>query len=176
MSARITSTSVIFGDNSSLSSFYGIIPKGVVTFFPQSFTPLGWTLITTQNDKALRVVSGTGGGQGGNRNFSDLFSPVSISSPTTLTGSIGATSLSLSQIGNHSHPTPDGNTVQGGGFNIAAGRGFSIFGSGYTTGNGSGQGLAGLSHGHPFTNQNISYSHTFDFNVNYVDVILAKFN
>lgn len=51
-------------------------PSGTVlgSFF-QPAAPVGWTQITTQNDKALRVVSGVGGGSGG---VHDLSSPPSI--------------------------------------------------------------------------------------------------
>jgi len=41
------------------------IPDGSVMCFFQSAAPTGWTKVTTQNDKVLRVVSGTGGGTGG---------------------------------------------------------------------------------------------------------------
>jgi len=41
------------------------IPDGSVMAFFQSSAPTGWTQVTTQNDKVLRVVSGTGGGTGG---------------------------------------------------------------------------------------------------------------
>jgi len=38
--------------------------------FYQSAAPTGWTKSTAQNDKALRVVSGSGGGTGGSHNLS----------------------------------------------------------------------------------------------------------
>ena len=41
------------------------IPNGSVMAFFQASAPTGWTQVTTQNDKVLRVVSGTGGGTGG---------------------------------------------------------------------------------------------------------------
>lgn len=40
-------------------------PSGTVLLFYQAAAPTGWTKIVTQNDKMLRVVSGTGGGSGG---------------------------------------------------------------------------------------------------------------
>lgn len=173
--ARITSTSVVFGDNSVLSGFYDIMPKGSVTLFYQSFTPLGWTLITNQNDKTLRVVSGAGGGQGGSRNFSELSTPQSATNFTTLTGSIGNTTLSLSQLPVHSHITPIGTRIVGGS-NIGAGRGYQLDSANFTSGDGSGEGLAGGSHGHPFSNQSVTYSYNFNFDVTYVNVLLASFN
>ena len=41
------------------------IPNGSVMVFFQASAPTGWTKVTTQNDKTLRVVSGSGGGTGG---------------------------------------------------------------------------------------------------------------
>jgi hypothetical protein len=42
-----------------------LIPAGTVMVFYQAAAPVGWTQVVTQNDKALRVVSGAGGGSGG---------------------------------------------------------------------------------------------------------------
>ena len=50
-------------------------PSGTVMVFYQSAAPTGWTKSTAQNDKALRVVSGSGGGTGGTH---DLSSPPSL--------------------------------------------------------------------------------------------------
>lgn len=44
---------------------YDRIPVGTVKLFFQAAAPTGWTKLTSQNDKALRVVSGSGGGSGG---------------------------------------------------------------------------------------------------------------
>jgi len=41
------------------------IPNGTVMVFFQASAPTGWTKLTSQNDKTLRVVSGSGGGTGG---------------------------------------------------------------------------------------------------------------
>lgn len=41
------------------------LPAGTVSIFYQAAAPTGWTQLTTQNDKALRVVSGSGGVSGG---------------------------------------------------------------------------------------------------------------
>lgn len=45
-----------------------LIPSGTVMVFYQAAAPTGWTKITTQNDKALRVVSGGTGGSAGGTN------------------------------------------------------------------------------------------------------------
>jgi len=57
------------GNNGGLTwatvSSEDFIPNGSVMVFFQSAAPTGWTKVTTQNDKTLRVVSGNGGGTGG---------------------------------------------------------------------------------------------------------------
>ena len=44
--------------------------SGTKLVFPQASAPTYWTLDTTHNDKALRVVSSSGGGSGGTHDFS----------------------------------------------------------------------------------------------------------
>lgn len=44
--------------------------SGTKMAFFQAAAPTGWTQITTHNDKALRVVSGSGGGSGGSQALS----------------------------------------------------------------------------------------------------------
>lgn len=66
-----------------------LIPSGTIMVFFQSAVPTGWTQNTSHNDKALRVVSGTGGGSGGAVGFAGL----SASSHT----------LTESQIPSHYH-------------------------------------------------------------------------
>lgn len=48
----------------------GEFPSGTKMVFFQAAAPAGWTQVTTHNDKALRVVSGVGGGSGGTHGFS----------------------------------------------------------------------------------------------------------
>ena len=75
------------------------IPSGSVMLFYQASAPTGWTKVSTIDNKALRVVSGTGGGSGGNHNFTTVFSNQSLSvsgsgtaSGTTGSGGNGSTS------------------------------------------------------------------------------------
>jgi len=42
------------------------IPSGTIMMFYQQSAPVGWTKVTTVNDAMLRVVTGNGGGSGGN--------------------------------------------------------------------------------------------------------------
>ena len=49
------------------------IPSGVSILFYEASAPTGWTKVTTQDNKALRVVSGTGRGSGGSASFTSVF-------------------------------------------------------------------------------------------------------
>jgi len=52
----------------------GVIPSGTRMIFYQKAAPTGWTKVTTSVDnKALRVVSGDGGGSGGSNSFTSTF-------------------------------------------------------------------------------------------------------
>ena len=44
---------------------YELLASGTKSVFVQAAAPTGWTKDTGNNDAALRVVSGTGGGTGG---------------------------------------------------------------------------------------------------------------
>jgi hypothetical protein len=77
-----------------------IIPAGTVMLFYQAAAPTGWTQVTTQNNKALRVVSGVGAGTGGSVAFTTAFASQSV---TGTVGTSGATTLTTAQIPSHSH-------------------------------------------------------------------------
>ena len=64
MPATLTANGVTFGDSTQLNSKYGIIPQSKSSVFYQASAPTGWAKSTAHNNKALRVVSGTGGGSG----------------------------------------------------------------------------------------------------------------
>jgi hypothetical protein len=57
-------------------------PAGTVMLFYQAAAPTGWTKLTTQNDKALRVVSGAGGAAGGSNAFSTVMAQSVVGSHT----------------------------------------------------------------------------------------------
>lgn len=89
-------------------------PSGTVMVFYQASAPTGWTKSTTHNDKALRVVSGSGAGSGGTHGLSSPPSTAHTHTQSAHTHSIGAHShghslsaashtLSSSQMPSHRH-------------------------------------------------------------------------
>ena len=96
-----TSSQFLKADGSVDSTTYSAseIPSGSVMLFYQASAPTGWTKVSTQNNKALRVVSGTGGGTGGTNNFTTVFSNQSLSVSGTASGdtnSVNSGSVSIS--------------------------------------------------------------------------------
>jgi hypothetical protein len=77
------------GSGLSLGGF----PPGTLMLFVQTAAPTGWTKSTTHDNKALRVVSGSVT-TGGTQNFTAV-----------LNGTVGATTLTQSQIPSHTHNT-----------------------------------------------------------------------
>jgi hypothetical protein len=96
-----------------------LIPSGTRLLFQQSTAPVGWTKDTTQNNKALRIVSGTTS-SGGSVAFTTAFSSQAVSGTvgnttatniaTTATnqntiagGTVGNTTLTTAQMPSHNH-------------------------------------------------------------------------
>ena len=78
---------------------------GTVLLFYQANAPTGWTKVTTQNNKALRVVSGTGGGTGGSTAFTSVFTsrtPSGSVSGSNSGGSINGQTVTGSVSGSNS--------------------------------------------------------------------------
>lgn len=119
---------------------------GTVMLFNQTAAPTGWTKLLVDNDKALRLTTGTVG-VGGTVAFETAFAPGS--------GTTGSHTLTIPEIPSHSHSylgvVAGGPTSGGGGF-------FGLIVETGVTGGGGG-------HTHPIT-QNLD--------VQFVDVILAS--
>jgi len=112
--AQLKSGSTV-GGNAILTTASSVgFPSGTVMVFHQASAPTGWTKSTTHNDKALRVVSGSGGGSGGSHSVSSPPSTAHThtgpshthSTPNhthshTLSG--GSHTLSTAQMPSHSH-------------------------------------------------------------------------
>ena len=133
---------------------------GTRMLFNQAAAPTGWTKQTDVNDAAVRVVSGSGGGTGGSLAFSTLFV---TGRAVTLSGSVGATTLSTNQIPSHRHTITASNGA-GSIYVYPIGPGdradTNIQYTGYTGGS--------TSHTHA-----LSGSATIALNVKYTDVIVC---
>ena len=149
-------TSSIQTQLNTLSSGKASMPAGTTCLFYQAAAPTGWTKITTQNDKALRVVSGSGGGTGGSVAFTAAFASKSV------TGTVGDTTLTIAQIPPHAHAINIYETEQGAS-GVTQG-GPSYVGAPFSTGYEGG----GQPHTHTFTGTAINLA------VQYIDVIIAS--
>jgi len=76
------------------------IPSGTRMVFYQASAPTGWTKVSTINDRVLRVVSGTGGGTGGNWRISGI--------------SVSGHTLTTSEMPSHTHAKGTLATLNGG--------------------------------------------------------------
>jgi hypothetical protein len=122
----------------------GGLASGTKALFVQTNAPTGWTKDTDQNDKALRIVSGTPG-TGGTSAFSTVFGLTATDAHT----------LTESEIPAHTHGlTRKTNQGSSDFIHPASGGGETAFNSGSTGGSGS-------------------HSHNMDLQVSYLDVIKA---
>ena len=165
-------------------------PSGTRMLFQQTAAPTGWTKDTTQNDKALRVVSGAVS-SGGSVAFSTAFASRGFSGSTsseTVTGTVGSHALTAAQIPSHSHYVASGG---GAGANALSGANYVDFNyfaptsaysyTLYGTSTGADRGLASYSgggEGHTHTFSGGAHAHSFsgsiDMAVQYVDLIIAS--
>ena len=150
-----------YGDGSNLTGIASFA-SGTVMLFQQTNAPTGWTKLTSHNNKALRLVSGTPG-TGGSNTFTTAFN----SSRSTSGGSVSNHTLSVSQIPSHNHTFSINNEYnqlfypnQG---IVARGENKSGIDTYSTSSTGSGS-----SHNHGFSNPSLN------LNVQYVDVIMAS--
>ena len=176
----------------------GLIPSGSIMLFQQTSAPVGWTKLTTQNNKALRVVSGSAG-TGGSTSFTSAFnsnqtvSGTTGGSTVTITGSVGSHTLTISEIPSHSHFTLNSgngfpNQVSANGAltkttNSNGGAGnndYVSFGVSAQANQSPSQSIGG-SGGHTHNVGSLSgashthgFSTTFNQDVQYVDIILAQ--
>lgn len=148
--------------------------SGTRMLFQQTTPPVGWTKITTHNDKALRIVSGTVG-SGGSSPFSTVFGKTATDAKT----------LSTSEIPSHPHGITDQAHVHVvptdlRNDNWAIGTGGPPFGPNTNAAYGSGYRsyTAQASYTGITTTQNAggggSHIHPIDLRVQYVDVIIAE--
>lgn len=140
-----------------------LLPSGTSILFQQTTAPTGWTKVTTHNDKALRVVSGSVS-SGGSVAFSSAFVSQAVS------GSVGSTTLSIDQIPSHSHSFDDYYFAENNGTNWGWGgsnNGMDWDNRGFSYNHNTAAAGGGGSHTHSFTGTAINLA------VQYVDVIIA---
>jgi len=171
----VTATS-FSGSGASLTGIEAFA-SGTVMFFQQTSAPTGWTKSTSHDNKAIRIVSGTVG-TGGNSAFTTAFASytpagnVSVAGSVAMSGNIGSTTLSTSQIPSHSHTT-----------NVGSAQGYwnpyintVPYNGSSNTGNTGGGGSH--NHSHNLSGSLTVNSSTFsgtakDLAVQYVDTIIA---
>jgi hypothetical protein len=129
--------------------------SGTAILFVQTSAPTGWTKSTTHNNKALRVVSGAAS-SGGSVAFTTAFASQSVS------GTVGSTTLSTSQMPSHQHNFTFTIGTSGGQFGLIDSGNTGSSGTPVVTATGGGG-----SHDHSFTGTAINLA------VQYVDVIIA---
>lgn len=190
--ATLTSTGIKFSATDQINTrrwiFQGSSDPGGAAhtnwIFYQASAPTGWTKRTDHNNKALRVVSGTGGGSSGTQPFTTVMSS-SLAYTGTLTSSkeTGGTSLTTDQIPSHSHSdfgnifgavpavyNPDGSFAYWNGGAVRRAGGWTRVSP--DTGNNT---PAGVGHYHPFS-ANAPVSITFSVQVQYIDTIVCSFD
>lgn len=154
--------------NADTGLYNSPIPSGSVFLLYQSAAPTGWTQVTTLNDYALRIVSGTGGSTGGTTAFSTVFSNQTPTITNTL--SVGATTLSTAQMPNHTHSISNWQNVFGCGGQVNITRGGDQVTTAVTTNDAGGGG----SHTHGLTGSVTASAITL--NVRYANIILCSKN
>jgi microcystin-dependent protein len=158
MASSLVATGVQFPDNSiQTTAAASPIPTGTVMLFVQTAAPTGWTKSTANDNKALRVVSGTAS-SGGSVNFTTAFASQAVN------GTVGNHTLTIAQMPSHTHDffTSGGGATQNR-FNISPASSTSATTSVTATGGGG-------SHNHSFSGTAINLA------VQYVDVIIATKN
>ena len=137
----------------------GDVPSGSAMVFFQTAAPTGWTKSTANNDKALRVTSGDGGGTGGSVAFETAFASQAVS------GTNAGTALNSNQIPAHTHPIYAHQNGASGGANDATYTGVS-------------SGAVATSATAVNSTSNSSHTHTFsgtaiNLDVQYINVIVC---
>jgi hypothetical protein len=184
----LTGTTTIAGAATLAGRAIDAFPTGTRMLFQQTAAPTGWTKVTTEDNKALRVVSGTAG-TGGSVNFTTAFSSKSVSGTignttatnqaTTAGGTVGNHTLTIAEIPSHTHVYADTTAAYqplGGGnqsvFRGPAAETLATGGSGAHN-----HTFSGSSHNHTQNAHNHTFTGTaIDLAVQYVDVIIATKN
>ena len=142
------------------------VPSGTKMLFYEAAAPTGWTIDNTLNDVGVKIVNANGGTIGGATAFSSIFGKAVNTSSTTVTisGNTGSRQLTVAMLPSHTHP------LNGSGeFGYASGgAGYSLSGSGKTTGSTGSNGT----HDHTFSGSS-SHNHNITLNLRYINVIVC---
>tara|TARA_B100002019_G_scaffold227190_1_gene200309 strand:+ start:18 stop:536 length:519 start_codon:yes stop_codon:yes gene_type:complete len=172
MAAEIDGTGIVFSDSTRLDSKYDIFAQGTNAIFFQASAPSGWAKNTSHNNKALRVVTGSGGGSGGSNSFTSAFpSSKPISGNFPISGTVGNHTLTSNELPSHTHANGGSVTLSPGGGDVRSGGGWSR--STPNTGNNTTNASA---HNHPFSSGSASFSANVNLAVQYVDVLICSFS
>lgn len=162
----------------------GVIPSGTKMLFQQTSAPTGFTKLTTHNNKALRVVSGTAS-TGGTNSFTNAFnssktvSGTTGTSSVTISGTTASHTLTVDEIPSHTHTHPGWRMTEGirhqDGTDSIPQRGdvgtqtgtYTFSSTGGSQGHTHNISVTSGSHAH-------SFSDTFNLDVQYVDLIIAQ--
>jgi hypothetical protein len=188
--ARVTPVGINFGPGNDLNSKRQIFQLGTAWCYFQAAAPTGWTRQTTHNDKALRVVSGTGGGSAGTNAFTTTMSSFNVGGPLTSSDDLSGHPLSVPEITEHAHGNggmiglaavpalfnPDGAFI---GWN-----GGDVWRSGGWTRNSpnsggdtiSPTGVRGEAHSHGFSASGTVPNQPLSIAVQYIDIIVCTFD
>ena len=127
LSSGVTGTTPSTSDNSTKVATTAFVrsaitnynfPSGTKMLFQQTSAPTGWTKVTTHNNKALRVVSGSAS-SGGSNAFTSAFAARGInanSGNTTQGGNVSVSVANATQGGNVSVSV--GNSTAGGNISV----------------------------------------------------------
>jgi len=162
----------------------GVIPSGTNMLFQQTSAPTGFTKLTTHNNKALRVVSGTAS-TGGTNSFTNAFnssktvSGTTGTSSVTISGTTASHTLTVDEIPSHTHTHPGWRMTEGirhqDGTDSIPQRGdvgtqtgtYTFSSTGGSQGHTHNISVTSGSHSH-------SFSDSFNLDVQYVDLIIAQ--
>ena len=173
--AVLTSSGVTFGDSTTISSKYDVIPQtDTPLYFYQSSAPTGWSQVASNDNTMMRVVSGTGAGTGGSNTLTTTFTNRTFSSNFNVPFSITVSghTITEAELPIHSHPTEAGDNNAGG--DIPRTPSFPTITSGNST---SGPAGNGGSHAHNSSvTAEATWSTTLDMTVQYIDVVYCTFS
>ena len=173
--AVLTSSGVTFGDSTTISSKYDVIPQSdTPLYFYQSSAPTGWSQVTSNDNRMMRVVSGTGAGTGGSNSFTGTFTnrTYSASFNVPFSSSVSGHTVTTGQLPEHSHPINAGDTTCSQPFPQSANIGCLNNGN-----SNSGNAGGNSSHAHPSSvSASANWSAGIDMSVQYINVIYCTFS